>query len=197
MANEATPTAKPWWQSKTIFLNVLALVAMMVPAVREWVEKNPVEPIAVLSALNLLVRFVTSGRISIFPDGDGDGGAGSSPEGSPRTGVPGAARSEGNGGGVLGSLAAADDRDTPGFPWLVSPACLLLLLASCTVGVDAEGGWSIRPDPMTIDAGLKYLIRHEQDEDGSKAGLTQWKYYDPATGKEIPEEDYAQWGIKP
>ena len=83
------------------------------------------------------------------------------------------------------------------------PLLLVLLLAAlmlspaCTVGVDSSGGWSVRPDPKTIDAGLRYLIRHEEDPDGSKSGLTQWKYYDPATGEEIPEEDYAAWGIKP
>lgn len=68
-------------------------------------------------------------------------------------------------------------------------------LSSCAVGVDSAGGWSIKPDPRTIDAGLKYLIRHEDDQGGSKAGLTQWEYYDPATGEKIPPEDYAAWGI--
>lgn len=181
MADETTPPAKPWWQSKTILLNVLALVAMVVPAVREWVEKTPVEPLAVLSALNLLVRFVTSGRISIFPDDESGNGS------SAGTGVP-----DGNSGRQTGSESGMVHRSA--FPWLVGPACALLLCA-CTVGVDAEGGWSIKPDPRTVDAGLRYLIRH--DEDSAKAGLTQWKYYDPATGEEIPEEDYAAWGIKP
>lgn len=70
-----------------------------------------------------------------------------------------------------------------------------LSMSACVVGVDERGGWSVRPDPLTVDAGLKYLIRH--DDGDAKDGLMQWRYYDPETGKEIPEEDYAAWGIKP
>jgi hypothetical protein len=70
------------------------------------------------------------------------------------------------------------------------------LLSSCVVGVDEAGNYSLRPDERTMDTALRYLIRHEEDED-AKGGLIQWVYYDPATGKEIPREDYAAWGIKP
>jgi hypothetical protein len=181
-----TPTAKPWWQSKTVWLNVLALASMAVPAVREWVEKNPVEPMAALTALNVLVRFVTSGKISIFGDDEEDSGAGKISGG---TGVP-----AGSAGKQAGGAANGKTRRS-GIPWLVTPACVLLVLPGCTVGVDAEGGWSIRPDPRTVDAGFRYLIRQEEDE--AKGGLTTWKYYDPATGEEIPESEYAAWGIKP
>lgn len=41
-------------------------------------------------------------------------------------------------------------------------------LTSCVVGVDAEGGWSVRPDPRTVDAGFSYLVRHQDD---AKSGL--------------------------
>lgn len=68
-------------------------------------------------------------------------------------------------------------------------------LTSCVVGVDGEGNYTARPDPVTMDVALKYLIRHEQDEDGSKGGLTAWDYFDPATGEKIKQEDYAAWGI--
>ena len=68
------------------------------------------------------------------------------------------------------------------------------ILTSCVVGVDAEGGWSVRPDPKSIDAGLKYLIRHE--DDGAKDGLTEWEYYDADTGKKIEPADYAAYGIE-
>ena len=69
-----------------------------------------------------------------------------------------------------------------------------LLMSSCVVGVDERGGWSVRPDPLTVDAGLKYLIRHEGD---AKSGLTQWEYYDAETGKLIEPADYAAYGIQP
>ena len=194
MANEAVPTAKPWWQSKTILVNLLALLSMAVPAVREWVAKNPVEPVSAFVALGVILRFVTSGKISIFGDDEDNSGAGNTT--SSGTGVPGKPSGPTAGGAANGKTRRS------GIPWLVAPACVLVLLSSCVlsgcaVGVDSTGGWSIKPDPQTIDAGLKYLIRHEEDEDGSKAGLTQGKYYDPATGKEIPEDEYDAWGITP
>jgi hypothetical protein len=160
MDEPTTPTAKPWWQSKTVWLNVLALLSMAVPAVREWVEKNPVEPMAVLSALNLLVRFVTSGKISIFGDDDDS----LSGEGSTGASAPG-----GKAGRDAGFMSNSRTRRS-GIPWLVGPACVLLLvLPSCTVGVDAEGGWSIKPDPYSVDAVLRHAIRHE--DDSAKSGL--------------------------
>ena len=185
MANEAVPTAKPWWQSKTILVNILALLSMAVPAVREWVAKNPVEPVTAFVALGVLLRFVTSGKIAIFGDDDDS----SANTGSSGTGVSGG-KSTGRETGGAGSNGMVR---TPGVPWLVALACVLLLLPACTVGVDSAGGWSVRPDPLTIDAGLKYLIRHEEDE--AKGGLTEWEYYDPATGEKIPVENYAAWGI--
>lgn len=80
----------------------------------------------------------------------------------------------------------------------MSPLWVLALMAlflcpSCVVGVD-ENGWSLRPDPKTLDTAFRYAIRHD---DGAKSGSVEWVYYDPATGKEIPPEDYAAWGIKP
>lgn len=163
MADPKTPTAKPWLQSKTVWLNLLALVSMAVPAVREWVAANPVEPVAAFAALGVLIRFVTSGKISIFGEDD-DSGAGKT---SPGTGVSG----ENSTGRQTGSDVANGKTRRSGIPWQVAPACVLVLLSGCTVGVDAEGGWSIRPDPRTVDAGFAYLIRHEQDS--AKSGLKQ------------------------
>jgi hypothetical protein len=164
MANEAVPTAKPWWQSKTVWMNVLALLSMAVPAVREWVAKNPVEPVAAFAALSVLIRFVTSGKISIFGD-DGDDSSGAGNTTSSGTGVSG-----GNSTGrqTDGSAKANGKTRRSGIPWLVAPACVLVLLTGCVVGVDANGGWSVRPDPQTVDAGLAYLVRHQDD---AKSGL--------------------------
>ena len=78
-------------------------------------------------------------------------------------------------------------------PLWVLALLTLLLCPSCVVGVD-ENGWSLRPDPKTLDTAFRYAIRHD---DGAKSGSVEWVYYDPATGKEIPPEDYAAWGIKP
>ena len=68
--------------SKTFWLNVLALLLLLWPAARAWVSANPVEPLAVLGALNVVVRFLTSGGVSLFgsdgadeTSGDGDSGS--------------------------------------------------------------------------------------------------------------------------
>ena len=58
--------------SKTFWLQILALVAVLFPACQAWLAENPVQAVAVLGAANILVRFVTSGKISIFGDGETD-----------------------------------------------------------------------------------------------------------------------------
>jgi hypothetical protein len=53
--------------SKTFWVQFLALLSLLVPVVREWLESNPVELVAVFAAVNVLVRFATSGKVSVFP----------------------------------------------------------------------------------------------------------------------------------
>jgi len=165
-----TPTTKPFWQSKTVWVQVLAVLCMLIPSVGAWVAKNPVEFVAVLGAINTLVRFATHGSVSIFQD-DESGNAG------------GTGGTSGRGVSLLMIATAAGLTMAGG------------LLSSCAVGIDEQGNYLLKPDPHTIDVGLKYLIRHEEDED-AKGGAVEWVYYDPKTGKPIPEEDYAAWGIK-
>lgn len=52
--------------SKTVWVQILAVLSLLIPQVKEWLAANPVEFLAALAAVNVLVRFVTSGRISIF-----------------------------------------------------------------------------------------------------------------------------------
>lgn len=54
--------------SKTFWLQVAALVCAMFPAVQDWLVKNPVQFVAVLGALNVIMRFATSGNVSILDD---------------------------------------------------------------------------------------------------------------------------------
>jgi hypothetical protein len=167
-----TPATKPFWQSKTVWLQALALLAAFIPAVAEWVKTNPVEFVAALAALNTLVRFATHGSVSIFQDGDDDGDDAGSGNGAA------------SGGGLLLAMIAT----AAGFAMAGG------LLSSCAVGVDAEGNYTLRPDPNSIDAVLRHAIRHEADE--AKGGLTRWEYFDPATGEKIDPKDYAAWGIE-
>ncbi len=54
--------------SKTFWLQVAALVSAMFPAVQDWLIKNPVQFVVVLAALNVIMRFLTSGKVSILDD---------------------------------------------------------------------------------------------------------------------------------
>ena len=71
-------TSKPIWQSKTFWLNAITLLSVFIPQVAAWLKDNPQTAITALTALNVLVRFATSGRISLFGAGEenSDGGAG-------------------------------------------------------------------------------------------------------------------------
>lgn len=57
-------------KSKTFWLNAIAFIAALFPACKEWIAANPESTIGVLTALNVLVRFATSGRISLFGAGE-------------------------------------------------------------------------------------------------------------------------------
>lgn len=182
MSNKTSVPSKSILLSKTLWVQILTVVMALVPAVQQWIKANPVEFLSVLAAVNTLVRFVTSGKVTIFPEDDGASGNGS----ATGTGVSGGSAAGRDAGAGFGKVRGS------GVPWLVAPACALL--ASCVVGVDEAGSYYVKPDPYSIDAVLKHAIRHEAD---AKGGGVEWVYYDPKTGKPIPPEDFAAWGIKP
>ena len=51
-----------------------ALLTVLFPPVQKWLAENPVEFVAALAAVNVVVRFLTSGKVSI--SGGLSGGAG-------------------------------------------------------------------------------------------------------------------------
>ena len=64
--------------SKTFWLQILAFAAVLFPAVQAWLAANPVQAVGALAAANIIVRFVTSGHISIFAGAPAEADAGSS-----------------------------------------------------------------------------------------------------------------------
>ncbi len=86
-------TSTPWYLSRTLWINVAALLSLLVPSVRDWLESNPVEFTAALGAVNVLLRFVTVGKYQFAePAGDQDGGADeSAPRASHTSGAGGSA----------------------------------------------------------------------------------------------------------
>lgn len=52
--------------SKTFWVQVLTLASALFPQVQDFMAANPVEFAAALAAINVLVRFLTSGSVNIF-----------------------------------------------------------------------------------------------------------------------------------
>ncbi|MEZ4728851.1 MAG: hypothetical protein R3E79_17095 [Caldilineaceae bacterium] len=61
-----TPTAKPIWQSKTLWLNMLS-IALAVLAITEpgMLGLDPKMLLWITGILNILLRFVTNGPVSL------------------------------------------------------------------------------------------------------------------------------------
>lgn len=52
--------------SKTVWVQIVTVLSLLVPVVRDWLASNPVEFVSVLAAVNVIVRFVTRGKVSVF-----------------------------------------------------------------------------------------------------------------------------------
>lgn len=70
---------KTFLLSKTFWMNVLILVSTLFPAVADWVSANPQTFASVWAAANVLLRFLTSGKISLFSDSADSPGPGMTP----------------------------------------------------------------------------------------------------------------------
>lgn len=53
--------------SKTFWVQIAALLGLLFPPVKAWFDANPVQYLAALAAVNVLVRFLTSGAVFILP----------------------------------------------------------------------------------------------------------------------------------
>lgn len=90
--SETTPPAAPVsptksiLASKTLWLQIIMIALGFFPPALAWLKANPVDALVAIGALNVLVRFATSGKVSLFPGlsesatadpGQGDSGGGS------------------------------------------------------------------------------------------------------------------------
>ncbi|MEI7912536.1 MAG: hypothetical protein WCK77_23150 [Verrucomicrobiota bacterium] len=62
---------KHFLQSKTIWLQVIAVLSLFIPQMQAWLAANPEQPVALFAALNVVVRFFTSGKVTLFTDSAG------------------------------------------------------------------------------------------------------------------------------
>jgi hypothetical protein len=59
-----TPS-KQWWESKTIWVNILTLLAMVISQIMGWEDMKSYAPtlLIVSNAINLVLRFVSTAPI--------------------------------------------------------------------------------------------------------------------------------------
>ena len=122
--------------SKTFWVQVIALLMLLAPPVKAWFDSNPIEYLSALAAVNVLLRFATSGAVSILP------GA-----------TAGAENSEcdytGNSGRLPAWLLPAGLAGLFGFS---QPACIPVPAPAGTMAISGEvitDGATFRYDPET------------------------------------------------
>jgi len=120
--------------SKTFWVQVIALAMLLFPPVKNWLEQNPVEYLTALAAVNVLLRFLTSGAVSILP------GATTGPEDSDSDNT-------GTSGRLLGWLLPAGLAGLFGF---ALPAC---------IPAPAPGTMAISGEVITDGATLHYSTK--------------------------------------
>jgi hypothetical protein len=74
---------KTIFTSKTFWIQVLAILCALFPPVNAFMRDNPVEFVAMLAAVNVLVRFLTKGEVTIFPVEGNNGGSSGGTTGLP------------------------------------------------------------------------------------------------------------------
>jgi len=57
--------AKEWYKSKTLWVNVLTLLALILGTVAQWPELQAIAPqlLGLLSVVNIVLRFITDKRL--------------------------------------------------------------------------------------------------------------------------------------
>lgn len=56
---------KQWYQSRTLWINVLTLAALIISTVAQWPEFQSVAPqlLGALSIVNIVLRFITDSKL--------------------------------------------------------------------------------------------------------------------------------------
>lgn len=57
--------AKEWYKSKTLWVNILTLLALILGTVAQWPELQAIAPqlLGLLSVVNIVLRFLTDKRL--------------------------------------------------------------------------------------------------------------------------------------
>lgn len=79
-AGNTAANKTPFYLSKYFWTNLAALLALIVPDVRAWLDSNPVEFFSALGAVNILLQFISGGKYQLTGE-DGQSGQSTDPAG--------------------------------------------------------------------------------------------------------------------
>ncbi|PNC79960.1 hypothetical protein CXU01_08755 [Akkermansia muciniphila] len=80
-AGNTTTNKTPFYLSKYFWTNLAALLALIIPDVRAWLDSNPIEFFSVLGAVNILLQFISGGKYQLAGE-DGQSGQSANPAGA-------------------------------------------------------------------------------------------------------------------
>lgn len=150
----------PWYLSRTLYINLAALLSLIFPSVREWLENNPIDFFAALGGVNVLLRFVTFGKYQLSPD-DAPTGKGTGEENNLESAAP----VPGNNDLASSSIAGAGTPDSSARLkkiknglGLVLVMLLVLLIGSCSSEAPAPTSVSLSEGQAVIVRGGSSLV---------------------------------------
>ena len=151
----------PWYLSRTFWINLAALLSLLLPSVREWLENNPVDFVTALGGVNVLLRFITYGKHQISSDNDdsesgtGDG-TGNELESRPLPGENDLANSSIVGAGT--PYSSEKLKKIKNGLGLVFVMLLVLLIGSCSNEAPAPTSVSLSEGQAVIVRGGSSLV---------------------------------------
>lgn len=150
----------PWYLSRTLYINLAAILSLIFPAVREWLENNPIDFFAALGGVNVLLQFVTFGKYQLSPD-DAPTGKGTGEENNLESAAP----VPGNNDLASSSIAGAGTPDSSARLkkiknglGLVLVMLLVLLIGSCSSEAPAPTSVSLTEGQAVIVRGGSSLV---------------------------------------
>lgn len=79
-AGNTATNKTPFYLSKYFWTNLAALLALIIPDVRAWLDSNPIEFFGALGAVNILLQFISGGKYQLAGE-DGQSGQSANPAG--------------------------------------------------------------------------------------------------------------------
>lgn len=79
-AGNTATNKTPFYLSKYFWTNLAALLALIIPDVRAWLDSNPIEFFSALGAVNILLQFISGGKYQLAGE-DGQSGQSANPAG--------------------------------------------------------------------------------------------------------------------